>query len=107
MRGNYTNNVCMRQVHVSGVSQILLGFTNWISFTSKSHTILIPTSLFIPTCTLVNDFAYDNIFDILTEEDVKEKVRSAMKLWMAHTCIKFVPVESEDIDYIEFVEMHG
>lgn len=52
--------------------------------------------------------AHTELFNFLhTEEDAKEAVRSAMDVWMAHTCIEFVPVESDEVDYIEFIEMYG
>ena len=44
---------------------------------------------------------------MFTDQAAREAVWSAMDHWMAHTCIKFVPVEPDDQDYIEFVEMNG
>lgn len=42
-----------------------------------------------------------------TEQEAREAVKSAMDHWMAHTCIKFVPMEPDDHDYIEFIETDG
>ena len=47
------------------------------------------------------------VHSLCTAQDIREAVWSAMEVWMAHTCIKFVPAKPEDEDYLEFVEMHG
>ena len=49
-----------------------------------------------------------HIIIILTEDpEVMDIAHEAMQHWMDHTCLKFVPREPEDRDYINFVSFDG
>ena len=48
-----------------------------------------------------------NLIVICAGRTAKTNVRKAMALWMAHTCIRFVPKTREDTDYVQFSELPG